>query len=126
MFFIAATAMPRFLLRHADADLLALLENTVPPVDLARVAIFSGSLAKFKQQAGEGHPVHVINKLRVSLHVVTNLRVSSSLSLLSVMNNLRVSFYFSLSFSLHVINKLCVSFSLSLFQSVALSPIARR
>lgn len=42
----------RFILRHADADLNLLLEQTVPPIDLSRVAIFRAAIGKFDKQAG--------------------------------------------------------------------------
>ncbi|CAL1141604.1 unnamed protein product [Cladocopium goreaui] len=41
----------RFEMRHGDADLLQLLEESVPPADIARVAIFAQPLAKYQQEA---------------------------------------------------------------------------
>lgn len=41
----------RFLHRHGDAELLALLQTTVPPCDLNKVSMFFGHLEKFQQQA---------------------------------------------------------------------------
>lgn len=41
----------RFLLKHGDADLLALLEQSTLPVELDRIGIFRSSLAKFRKQA---------------------------------------------------------------------------
>ena len=40
----------RFMLRHADADFNNLLLNSVPPVDLTRVNIFSGHLSKYSAE----------------------------------------------------------------------------
>jgi hypothetical protein len=37
--------------RLADADLLALLSNSVPPVDLQRVALFRAACKKHDKQA---------------------------------------------------------------------------
>ena len=39
-------------MRHGDGELTALIENTVPPADLAKVGIFSSPLAKFRHKAG--------------------------------------------------------------------------
>ena len=47
----------RFELRHGDSDIMALLDNTVPPVDLTKVSIFAQELAKYSAEAG---PVYVI------------------------------------------------------------------
>lgn len=41
----------RFLLRHADSDLAALLADSVPPVDIHRIGIFRGACAKYDKQA---------------------------------------------------------------------------
>lgn len=40
-----------FILRHGDADLLALHEASVPPPDLQKVSIFSSHVAKYQQKA---------------------------------------------------------------------------
>eukprot|EP00435_Cladocopium_sp_Y103_P009906 s1729_g2.t1 len=40
---------PRFEARHADGDLIQLLESSVPPADVSRVAIFAQPLAKFSE-----------------------------------------------------------------------------
>ncbi|CAJ1397163.1 unnamed protein product [Effrenium voratum] len=42
-----------FMLRHGDGDLMALLENTVPPANLGRVGIFNTYVAQYKQKADE-------------------------------------------------------------------------
>ena len=36
--------------KHGDADLEALLDSTVPPCDLSRVALFDSSLQKLEKQ----------------------------------------------------------------------------
>ena len=41
----------RFRNRHADGDLQALMDSTVPPADLSRVGIFSSSLVKWEKKA---------------------------------------------------------------------------
>ena len=41
----------RFRNRHADGDLQALMDATVPPADISRVGIFSSSLVKWEKQA---------------------------------------------------------------------------
>lgn len=43
--------MLRFLLKHADVDLVQLLESSVPPVDLDRVAIFRQAVLRFNKEA---------------------------------------------------------------------------
>lgn len=45
--------MPRFELRHGDADILAMLEHGVPPVDLGKISIFSSHIAKYRVEAPE-------------------------------------------------------------------------
>ena len=40
----------RFMHRHADADLTALLTATVPPADLKKVSVFAAHLDKFHQE----------------------------------------------------------------------------
>lgn len=47
----AVVEKPRFMHRHADADLMSLLANSVPPMDVNRVAVFQLHLAKYGQQA---------------------------------------------------------------------------
>ena len=37
---------------HADHDILHMLEHSVPPADVTKVALFSSPLAKFKHEAG--------------------------------------------------------------------------
>ena len=41
----------RFEGRHADADIMSLLENTVPPADIGKVSLFSQPLARFNKEA---------------------------------------------------------------------------
>ncbi|CAK9094173.1 Uncharacterized protein SCF082_LOCUS44273 [Durusdinium trenchii] len=41
-----------FAMRHADHDILHMLEHSVPPADVTKVALFSSPLAKFKHEAG--------------------------------------------------------------------------
>eukprot|EP00435_Cladocopium_sp_Y103_P037111 s4346_g9.t1 len=41
----------RFLLKHGDNDLLKLMEESVPPVDLSRVSLFRVALNKYQKQA---------------------------------------------------------------------------
>ncbi|CAK9032889.1 unnamed protein product [Durusdinium trenchii] len=40
----------RFAMRHADHDILHMLEHSVPPADVTKVALFSSPLAKFKHE----------------------------------------------------------------------------
>ena len=42
----------RFEGRHGDADIAAMLENSVPPADLTKVTIFSQHLVQFSKEAG--------------------------------------------------------------------------
>ena len=42
---------PRFMHRHGDADLTALITNSVPPLDVSRVAIFQVHLSKYNVEA---------------------------------------------------------------------------
>ena len=37
-------------MRHGDADILQLLETTVPPADVAKVDIFFGPLSKYNAE----------------------------------------------------------------------------
>lgn len=39
-------------MRHADADILQLLEQTVPPADVTRVGIFAQPLAQYSKEVG--------------------------------------------------------------------------
>lgn len=41
---------PRFFCKHADLDLIALLERTVPPIDLGVVGILRSAMKKYDQQ----------------------------------------------------------------------------
>ena len=43
----------RFEMRHGDADILQLLEESVPPADISKVSIFAQPLAKYNQEVGE-------------------------------------------------------------------------
>lgn len=47
----------RFELRHADNDILQLLENTVPPADVERVGIFLQPLKRYQAEAGVGKTI---------------------------------------------------------------------
>ena len=40
----------RFELRHADADLLQLLESSVPPADVSRIQIFAQPLKRYQEE----------------------------------------------------------------------------
>lgn len=44
--------LARFLLRHADADLMNMLTTSVPPADLGMIQVFKSQLAKWTQKAG--------------------------------------------------------------------------
>ena len=41
----------RFMAKHGDAQLQALLEATVPPCDLAKVSLFNAALNKYEKEA---------------------------------------------------------------------------
>lgn len=41
----------RFEMRHGDADLLNLLETSVPPADVSKVSIFAQPLARYNKEA---------------------------------------------------------------------------
>lgn len=41
----------RFLLRHGDADLLSMLENTLPPADASKISIFQSALDTYTLKA---------------------------------------------------------------------------
>lgn len=43
---------PRFEMRHGDADLVQLLDESVPPADLGKVSIFAQPLAKHNAEVG--------------------------------------------------------------------------
>ena len=42
----------RFMLKHSDIDLLSLLDDSVPPLDLMRVSSFRVAVLKFNKKAG--------------------------------------------------------------------------
>ncbi len=44
------TRLLRFILRHADPDLQTMMEQGVPPVDLSKISIFRGPMAKFQKK----------------------------------------------------------------------------
>lgn len=49
----------RFLAKHCDADLLAMLQDSVPPVDLERVSVFRSACKKFEKKVASlivAHP----------------------------------------------------------------------
>lgn len=41
----------RFMNRHTDADVLSMLQNSVPPIDIGRIDVFKTHLAKYHQKA---------------------------------------------------------------------------
>ena len=43
---------PRFFAKHADAELMVMLETSVPPADISRIGIFRTPVAKHGKQAG--------------------------------------------------------------------------
>ena len=43
--------IPRFMHRHGDADLTAIITSSVPPLDVSRVAIFQVHLSKYNLEA---------------------------------------------------------------------------
>ena len=57
--FVVPIALPtdnrkdlRFMHRHGDAELLALLTTSAPPADLNKISMFASHLAKYQQEAG--------------------------------------------------------------------------
>lgn len=42
---------PRFMLRHADQELLQLLTTTAPPADLNKVSMYASHMAKYREEA---------------------------------------------------------------------------
>ncbi|CAL1168291.1 unnamed protein product [Cladocopium goreaui] len=46
----ALTELVRFEMRHGDADILQMMETTVPPADITKVAIFSQPLGKYNKE----------------------------------------------------------------------------
>ena len=42
----------RFLLRHGDADIQAMMDDSVPPIDLMRVGLFRVAVQQFEKKAG--------------------------------------------------------------------------
>jgi len=49
--YIIAICATRFMAKHGDAQLQALLESTVPPCDLAKVSLFNAALNKYEKEA---------------------------------------------------------------------------
>ena len=45
----------RFMMKHADSELLALIEETSPPVDLNRVSIFRTAIRRHEKQARDNN-----------------------------------------------------------------------
>ena len=43
--------LPRFFCKHADVDMHSLLENSGPPIELSKIAIFSSVIKKFDKKA---------------------------------------------------------------------------
>ena len=66
------------MLRHADADFNNLLLNSVPPVDLTRVNIFSGHLSKYSAEVENDNTQKAAQFL--SWHFIHNHFRQSSLS----------------------------------------------
>ncbi|CAJ1449087.1 unnamed protein product [Effrenium voratum] len=54
-----------FMMKHADAELTAMLEETVPPVDLSRIGSFRAVIQKYQKQA-EDEKVQAAEQSRVS------------------------------------------------------------
>lgn len=50
--FVFSLMFLRFLLRHADADLLNLISTSVPPCDLSKISILQSHLSQYTGQAG--------------------------------------------------------------------------
>ena len=48
----ATCPLLRFMSRHSDADLVALMTTSVPPADLSKVDMFKIHAAKYQQKAG--------------------------------------------------------------------------
>lgn len=46
-------------MRHGDADLLQLLDESVPPADLSKVSIFAQPLAKRNAEVGGIQNMHM-------------------------------------------------------------------
>lgn len=46
-------------MRHADADIAALMETSVPPADITKIAIFAAPLAKYNDEVGCEHRVEL-------------------------------------------------------------------
>ena len=42
----------RFVNRHADADLMNLVQTSAPPCDLSKIDLFKNHLGKFQKKAG--------------------------------------------------------------------------
>lgn len=38
--------------KHADADLMSILQNGAPPCDLSKIDLFKNHIAKFQKKAG--------------------------------------------------------------------------
>ncbi|CAK9110877.1 FO synthase subunit 1, partial [Durusdinium trenchii] len=49
---IHGLGMDRFMLRHADQELLQLLTTTAPPADLNKVSMYASHMAKYTEEAG--------------------------------------------------------------------------
>lgn len=58
--FVILLPAPRFMSKHGDPDLQALVESTVPPCDLTRVALFHASMSKYEKQAGFANNIFII------------------------------------------------------------------
>jgi hypothetical protein len=59
------------MLRHGDADILLMLEKTVPPVSLAPISIFASALSKFNNEARTQQKMKLILNKEHSLRTPT-------------------------------------------------------
>ena len=51
--FVVASGFLRFMRRHCDAELDALLSDTVPPIDLSKISAFRLPMSKYARQNEE-------------------------------------------------------------------------
>ena len=59
--------------RHADADLLHLLQNSAPPCDLSKIDVFKNHLSKFQCKASYS----IIHSKSRSIHIPPTLAPSA-------------------------------------------------
>lgn len=50
----------RFELRHADNDILQMLESTVPPADVEKVGIFLQPLKRYQVEVGDRKTMRMV------------------------------------------------------------------